>query len=378
MTPHLTTALQPNWETTREEFPSLTGWTYLNTATFGQLPRRADEAIERHLARRRDNACSDFLSWFADHDELRARLAQFISATPSDIAFMPNTSWALGHLLTGLDWRAGDEAVTAEGEFPNHLYAVEHLARRGVRALRCTYDELLSVLTPRTRLVLLSTVNYSTGYRAPVAELAAEFRKRGILFYLDATQSLGALRLNFQEIQPDLLAVNCYKWMLAPNGAAFMAVAPSLRQRLEPLAIGWRSHHEWRRVDWLHEGAPELVDAAEKYEAGMLASLPLYALGASLDLMLELGPDRIEERVLSLARETRTRIRALGGEPLPYDNTAIVAARFPGHDASALAARLKQQRVLVSARHGLLRVSTHFYNNEADLARFAEVLSKLL
>ena len=251
---------------------------YLNTATFGQLSRRVDEAIARHLANRRENACSDFLSWFGEHDQLRARLAQFISATPAEIAFLPNSSWALGHLLTGLDWRAGDEAVTAEGEFPNHLYAVEHLARRGVRAVRCGYDELLAALTPRTRLVVLSTVNYSTGYRAPVAELAAELRKRGILFYLDATQSLGALRLNFQEIQPDLLAVNCYKWMLAPNGAAFMAVAPALRQRLEPLAIGWRSHHDWRRVDWLHEGAPELMDGAEKYEAGMLASLPLYAL----------------------------------------------------------------------------------------------------
>jgi selenocysteine lyase/cysteine desulfurase len=372
------TAPQPNWEAVREEFASLAGWTYLNTATFGQLPRRADEAIARHLANRRENACSDFLSWFADHDQLRARLAQFISATPAEIAFLPNSSWALGHLLTGLDWRPGDEAVTAEGEFPNHLYAVEHLARRGVRAVRCSYDELLTALTPRTRLVVLSTVNYSTGYRAPVAELAAELRKRGILFYLDATQSLGALRLNFQEIQPDLLAVNCYKWMLAPNGAAFMAVAPALRQRLEPLAIGWRSHHDWRRVDWLHEGAPELMDGAEKYEAGMLASLPLYALAASLELMFELGPERIEERVLGLAREVRARIRALGGEPLPYDNTAIVAARFPGHDASELAARLKQQRVLVSARHGLLRVSTHFYNNEADLDSFAEVLSKLL
>jgi len=211
-----------------------------------------------------------------------------------------------------------------------------------------------------------------------VAELAAELRKRGILFYLDATQSLGALRLNFQEIQPDLLAVNCYKWMLAPNGAAFMAVAPGLRQRLEPLAIGWRSHHDWRRVDWLHEGAPELMDGAEKYEAGMLSSLSLYALAASLELMFELGPERIEERVLGLAREVRARIRALGGEPLPYDNTAIVAARFPGHDASELAARLKQQRVLVSARHGLLRVSTHFYNNETDLDRFASTLADLL
>jgi len=334
--------------------------------------------MERHLARRREYACADFLSWFADHDELRARLAHFISATPDEIAFLPSASWALGHLLVGLDWRDGDEVVTIEKEFPNQLYAVEHLARRHVRAVRCEAQDLLASITPRTRLCLLSTVNYSSGYRPPIAEIAAELRRRGVLLYLDATQSLGALRLDFQEIQPDLLAVNCYKWMLAPNGAAFMAVAPALRQRLGPLAIGWRSHKDWRRVDWLHEGAPELVESGEKYEAGMLASLPLYALGASLDLMLELGPERIEERVLALARETRARVRALGGEPLPYDNSAIVAARFGGRDASELAVRLKQERVLVSARHGLLRVSTHFYNNESDLDRFAAVLSEQL
>jgi cysteine desulfurase / selenocysteine lyase len=370
--------MSTDWAGIRAGFPSVQTLTFLNSATFGQLPLAGEEAIARHLARRREFACTDFLAWFSDLDELRAKLGRLIGCTPEDIAFMPNASWALAHLLNGLDWREDDEVVTVEGEFPNHLYVAEHLTRRGAECIRCGHEDLLSSLTPRTRLVMLSTVNYSTGYRARIEEIAAELRRRGILFYLDATQSLGALQLDFGAIRPDMLAVDCYKWMLAPNGAAFMAVSPELRQRLEPLAVGWRSHYEWRRVDRLHEGMPEFSDTAEKYEAGMLASLPLCALEASVDLMLATGPENIERRVLALAGLVRERLRALGGEPLPYDDSAIVAARFPGKDASALAVELKRHAVIVSARHGLLRVSTHFYNSEDDVARLTDTLRSLL
>ncbi len=367
-----------DWAGIRAGFPSLANRTFLNSATFGQLSIASENAIARHLARRREFACTDFLDWYTDLDGLRVKLGQLIQTAPEDIAFMPNASWALAHLLNGLDWRAGDEVVTVEGEFPNHLYVAEHLTRRGVNCVRCGCEEVLQSLTSRTRLVMLSTVNYSTGYRARIEEIAPELRRRGVLFYLDATQSLGALRLDFGSIRPDLLAVDCYKWMLAPNGAGFMAVSPGLRQRLDPLAVGWRSHREWRRVDSLHEGMPEFSSTAEKYEAGMLASLPLCALEASVDLMLEIGPERIEQRVLALGGLVRERLRALGGEPLPYDDSAIVAARFPGKDASALAVELRKHQVVTSARHGLLRVSTHFYNNEDDIARLADTLESLL
>ncbi len=102
-----------------------------------------------------------------------------------------------------------------------------------------------------------------------------------------------------------MVAVNCYKWMLAPNGVAFAAVHERLRDRLEPLAIGWRSHHDWRNVTALWHGRPQLKTSAEKYEAGMLPSALLYALEASVDLMLELGPSVIEQRVLELAGKAR-------------------------------------------------------------------------
>jgi cysteine desulfurase / selenocysteine lyase len=367
--------MTPDWARVRGEFPSLAEWTFLNTATFGQLPRRSVEAVARHFAERDATACANFLTWFDDHDRLRAKLARLFNATVEDVAFVPNAATALALLGAGLDWREGDEIITLENEFPNQIYAPAHLGRRGVVVHEAPFARVFDLLNPRTRLVALSTVNYATGFRAPLDELCRECARRGILTFLDGTQSAGALRFDFAATAPDIFAVNAYKWMLAPNGAGFMLIHPRLRERLEPLTIGWRSHHDWRNVDHLHHGAPEFKTSAEKYEGGMLPSSALYALEASVDLMLELTPEAIDARVLALAAGARRRLEALGAEPLPYEDSPVIAAALPGRDASQVARDLKAQRVLVSARHNRLRVSTHFYNNESDLDRLAAALT---
>jgi selenocysteine lyase/cysteine desulfurase len=174
-----------------------------------------------------------------------------------------------------------------------------------------------------------------------------------------------------------MFAVHGYKWLLSPNGAGFFYIAPQLRERLQPNVVGWRSHHDWRNVDNLHHGAPEFPRAAEKYEGGSVSFALLYAMEASLDLILEIGPDVIERRVLGLAQATRGILRGLGAS-VADGASPIVAARFENRDVSALARALKEQRVLVAARRGHLRVSPHLYNNERDLEVFERTLRALL
>ena len=128
-----------------------------------------------------------------------------------------------------------------------------------------------------------------------------------------------------------------------------MYVRPDLRARLRPNVLGWRSHRDWRNVDNLHHGVPELPSGAEKYEGGMVTFALLYAMEASIDLVLEIGPDIIEQRVLNLAEKTRQLLCGLGASIQPY-SSPIVAARFENRDVSALARSLQEQRVLVSAR----------------------------
>jgi len=372
----------PDWSRVRAEFPALQNWTYLNTATFGQLPRCAVDATLRHFARRDQMACSDFLTWFEDADRIRALVAELIHAEASDIAFVPNAASALACLLNGLEWRAGDRIVILEQEFPNSIYHPALLASRGVELIETSWDRFWEALKPGTRLVILSEVNYITGFRAPLPELAPELRRRGILLFVDATQSAGVLRFDAARTQPDVYAAHGYKWLLWPTGAGFMYVHPELRQRLLPHIVGWRSHRDWRRVDELHHGAPVFSSEAEKYEGGMLAFPLLYAMEAALRLVLDLGLDNIERRALELAGRVRMLLRELGGQVLwdedAHYHSALVAARLPQRPAPALAQSLAQRRILVSARHGFLRISPHFYNNEQDLERLEYELRRLL
>ncbi len=368
-----------DWERIRGEFPALAEWTYLNTATFGQMPRCAAEAAARHFARRDELACSDFMGWFDDADRLRGRIAGFIGCQAADIAFIQNASAALSLLMGGLDWKTGDRIVTLEDEFPNHYYYPANLRGCGVEFVETAWEGFYAALTPRTRLVAISTVNYATGFRPPLKEISQELRRRGILFYLDGTQSLGALRFDVSRMGPDLFAVDAYKWLLSPNGAGFMYVSPELRERLAPAVIGWRSHRDWRNHENLHHGAPQFAAEAEKYEGGMLPFALLYAMDAAIGMVQAIGPETIEQRVMELAGKTRDLLREKGAslpaDRSPHYDSQIVTGRFEGRGAPAIARELQSRRVLVAARHGNLRVSPHFYNNEADLARLAEALS---
>jgi cysteine desulfurase / selenocysteine lyase len=368
---------QPDWNAIRCEFPALAHWTYLNTATYGQLPRRSTEAVARHFAHRDELACADFLAWYDDADRIRAKIGRLIHCSPEDIAFVPNASTALGLLLAGLDWRPGDHVLTLEHEFPNNLYAPGLLERFGVETTACPWDRFYESVKPQTRLAILSSVNYTTGFAPPLAELAEFLHARGVLLFIDGTQSVGALRFDADRIRPDMLAVHGYKWLLSPNGAGFFYIAPELRERLQPNVVGWRSHRDWRNVDNLHHGVPELLPSAEKYEGGSVSFALLYAMEASLDLLLEIGPEVVEKRVLDLAAKARAILRELGANVADCASP-IVAARFENRDVSALARALKEQRVLVTARRGHLRVSAHLYNNEQDLEVFERALRTLL
>jgi len=356
-----------NWQDVRKQFPALGNWTYLNTATYGQVPVAAQAAVAAHFARRDEFACADFLSWFDDADQIRLLAARLIDCQASDIAFCDNSCAALSLFLGGIAWKPGDCIVTLTNEFPNQYYYANTLGAKGVMVLE--QDEIES-LPERTRAVVISSVSYITGHRPDMARISKLAHEAGALLYIDGTQSLGALRFSVPEIQPDFFAVNSYKWLLGPNGASFFYVSPRLRRTLEPSIIGWRSDRDWRSVDLLRHGAPEFAASAERYEGGMLNFPSLYAMAESIRLILEIGPETIERRVLELSAGAAEILKRTGAT-IEHENSNIVAAHWPRRDASALARTLRDKRIIVAARHGNLRVSPHFYNDESDLESLA-------
>lgn len=369
--------MNPNWAEIRSRYPALQNYTYLNTATYGLLSQRTTAAVAGHFARRDELACSDFLSWFDDIDRTRAKAAQLIHAHADDIAFSLNAATPLSLLLGGTHWKPGDRIVTLTNEFPNQLYYASLLKERGVELIETEWPDFFDAITPNTCAVLLSQVSYSTGFRPPLEQIGPFLKERGILFYVDATQALGALTVNVQQVQPSMLAVHGYKWLLCPNGAAFFYVSPELREKLHPNVVGWRSHEDWRNVNRLHHGAPTFAQSAEKYEGGMPAFPCLYAMDAALSEFLEIGPERIERRVLELTATLQERLHELGHVAVLHRHSPITAAHIPNTDPAVLVARLKEHKILASARHGCLRLSLHLYNDESDIDRLIEALKRV-
>lgn len=366
-----------DWAAVRAEFPALRQWTYLNSATFGQLPRRGVEAVATHFAHRDELACADFLTWFDDMDRIRGKTARLIGASPDDICFVPTAAHGLSLVANAIDWKPGDRLVTLADEFPNYLYMPALVEGFGVAYVEAPWERLLASIDRRTRLVAVSEVNYCTGLRPPLSEIAARCREHGALFFVDGTQSTGALRFDAARGEADVLSVHAYKWMLSPNGAGFQYMSAATRQQLPPTVVGWRSHETWRDVDHLHHGSPVFKSSAERYEGGFLMIANLYAMEAAVDLMLELGPAAIEQRVLELAALTRTALLELGAQ-VPETGSQIVCATFGAADVSALARRLQERRVLVAARKGALRVSPHLYNTEEDIEILVRELRAIL
>lgn len=366
--------MTPHWPTLRARYPALEKWTYFNSAAFGLLSRKTTEAVAGHFQHRDDLACSDFLEWFDVADGTRAKAAQLIHAAPEDIAFSINASTPLSLLMGSMDWKPGDRIISLTNEFPNQIYYAALLREKGVEFVEVEWPQFYDAITPRTRAVLMSQVSYSTGFRPPLEQIGPFLKQRNILFYVDATQALGALTLNVQRVQPAMLAVHGYKWLLCPNGAAFFYVEPGLRSTLQPNVIGWRSHEDWRNVNRLHHGAPVFRQSAEKYEGGMPAFACLYAMDAALTEFLETGPEIIERRVLDLTVLLQGRLHEVGPVTVLHEQSPITAARFPQLDPAILVQRLKEHRVLASARHGCLRISVHFYNDESDIDRLINVL----
>jgi cysteine desulfurase / selenocysteine lyase len=358
-----------DWHKIRSEFPALENRAYLNTATFGQLPRRATEAVAKHWQHRDELACTDFLTWYDDADRLRASIAKLVGATANDIAFVGNAAAALGMVLAALDLKPDDNIVTLQDEFPNYLYMPQ--------MREVPWERFYDSIDKSTRMVAISEVNYSTGFRPPLAEISEFTHERNIILFVDGTQSLGALTIDLRKLRVDIYAAHAYKWLISPPGSAFMVVLEPLRSTLRSIMVGWRSHKTWRNVDNLHHGAPEFSDSAEKYEGGGLPFALLYALEQSVGMMLEIGPDLIEQRVMQLADSARDRLRKLDAD-VAENGSQIVAARFPGRDPSHLARELKKSNVNVAARHGLLRISPHFYNDNNDLEQLCEAIKPLI
>jgi selenocysteine lyase/cysteine desulfurase len=367
------------WERTRSFFPVTQTLAYLNHAGVAPISTRVAEALARFAAEATHKGAFDYARAVDQEVErVRGRAATLIGASPDEIAFVKNTSEGLGIVAAGLDWQRGDRVVVCDLEYPSNVYAWWSLRSRGVETVMLrgrdgalpleSVDEALR--HPRTRLLSLSSVQFGSGARSDLPALGRMCRERGVLFCVDAIQSLGCFPLDVDACHVDFLAADGHKWLLSVEGCGLFYCRRSLIASLTPRVVGWRSVTDNLDFDRYHF---ELQPGAGRFEEGTPNVPGIFALGAAIDLLLELGVAAIGERVLALADALCAALTARGAliaSPRGAGQASgIVAFTLPDEPPARTAARLRAAGVFVVARRGCVRASPHFYNSQEDLER---------
>ncbi len=374
----------PRW---KAEFPLDSEICYLNHAAVAPWPRRASEAVCAFALENQTQGARDYPRWSRLELVLRGQFQRLLNApSKTDIALVKNTSEALSFVAAGLDWQPGDEVLTSDEEFPSNRIPWEALASRGVAltAVSLKGDDpegsIIAAMTPRTRLLTISSVQYASGLRMDLERLGRACRERGILFCVDAIQSLGALPLDVQAIGCDFAMADGHKWLIGPEGLGVFYCRREVRDRLQLTQFGWHMVEDmgnYDRLDW------QPASSARRFEAGSPNTLAQHALSASLELLLETGMDQvasaIQERVSFLIEALRSRSGVRILSPTEESRRAgIVTFAVDGIDQRQLFEALKLHGIVCAQRGGGIRWSPHFYTPQLVLERALDILDRAI
>ena len=372
-----------DWSAVRSLFPVTRQWAFLDHAAVSPLPQPALEALREYGQSLAENGIAAVKSWFDRVTEVRGLAAKLLNAPdPSDVIFVANTTQGIGLIAEGFPWEAGDNVVTAEEEYPSNLYPWMNLAHRGVevrrvpsRGNRVAIDDLVAALDGRTRVLAISSVEFASGFRNDLDALGQLCRDRGIFFFVDAIQSLGVLPLDLQRTPIDALAADGHKWLLGPEGCGIAYIRREWVERLHPIGVGWNSvvgRYDFNTIDLT------FLPHAGRWEGGSYNIPGITAFGASLKLLLDLGIDTVERRIMELTDTLCDRAASAGLEVFSSrqanEKSGIVSLVKPGASAQDLMRRCRQAGVIVNNRAHRLRVSPHIYNTTEDLDRFLDAV----
>ncbi len=394
----------------RRLFPGAADAVFLDAACVSLAPSTAVDAVTRFaqsaaLCEERD-ASASHVAMDRQRDRAVLEGARLLGAAARDVALVESTTHGLNIAAQSIPFEPGDNVVIADLEFLQVAIPWVKLRERGtiaeVRLARnvdgaLPVEAFARVMDGRTRAVVVSSVQWSNGYRVDLGGLGRLCRECGAYLVVDAIQQLGAIGLDVRETPVDLLVAGGHKWLNSPFGCGLFYVGADTLATLRQPSWGYLSlaspEGGWPRYFSTPSTSPirdyEFPAAAKSFEIGGTANYPgAVALGASLALVNELGIDHIESYVLALGGYLQEELGRLGvrvvSTPEPETRSGIttfVVSDDPAENEQLLA-RLLDERILVSIRYtseiGGIRVSTHYYNDESDLGALLDALRRLL
>jgi cysteine desulfurase/selenocysteine lyase len=366
------------------EFPVTRNTVFLNHAGTSPVSARVARTLCQFWETLRDEGPAAVRQKLTSLSESRKAVAEFVSASPEEVAFVSRTTEGVNIVAHGLDWKPGDNVVVPETEYPATVYPWMNLQDRRVeirwvpeREYRYPVDAVMESVNNRTRAVVISSVEFASGYRFPLDELGAACRSRDVLFLVDAMQGAGVFRVDMQKSHIDALFCGVHKWILGPTGIAFFVCRRELMDRLNVLYVGADSVVD--AEDYLHYDLT-LRDDAARFEYGMVNYAGIAGIHAALSLIDEVGLSNIEERVHEITDHLVSGLRTRGfrvhsprGEG---EWSGIVSCTHPKREPVDLHRDLLRENIITQVRGGMLRFSPTYYNTEEQIDRTLEVLDR--
>jgi selenocysteine lyase/cysteine desulfurase len=375
-----------NEELRQHEFPVCKNKIFLAHAGVCPLPRRVAQAMNDCI----NEATLGDQEAFVLHklEDARKAGAQLLHCQPDEVSLVGPTSLGLSFVAAGLNFRKGDNILIYHDDYPSNVYPWMALAEKGVkvrllnvRALgQIRKIDVVGQVDENTRLVALASNHFISGHRIEHDEIGKFLRERGILFCLDAIQTLGAFPTPVDHV--DFLAADAHKWLLGPCGAGVFFVKRDLQEKLNPPVYGW---HNVRNPNFVAQDAIEFRKGAAKFEAGTHGLIGVIGLLAAMEFALELGVENIARELLRkrtwLAPELQKKNYTVLHADAKTENASGITSFFAaGQDMAVLHQKLSENGVVASLRtdrkgQKYIRLSPHFYNTDAELQRVVELLA---
>ena len=365
-----------DWDEIRKQFPVSNRLAYLNTAAAGPLSRATMEAATGYYRQMAEDADTHWDQWLERREEVRRLVAAFINAEPDEVALTTNTSSGMNVIIDALESQG--EVISSELEFPvstipwMNRRIPTHLVKAVAGEVRI--EDLRKAMTNRTGVISLSHVQFSNGFRLDLEELGNNKGKHALV--INASQSAGVFEIDVKRMKIDALCATGHKWMLSGYGSGFVYMSRELLARSRPRAIGWLSVADpyAMRNSEIHLRQ----DTAARVELGCPHFAGMFALGASVEFLMKVGIENIQERALALNRFLTERIGDAGWKilsPLRDESfrsaETLISIEHPAKIVNKLAAR----GVIVTEKAQGIRVATDFFNNEEDVEKLIEELN---
>jgi cysteine desulfurase / selenocysteine lyase len=364
-----------NWDNIRKQFPVTEKFAYLNTAAAGPLARATMQAATEYYQQMMNDGDVHWDQWLAKREEVRRSVAQFINAEPDEVALTTNTSSGMNIIIDALEGRG--EVISCDLEFPVSTIPWMH-RRIPVHFVKNVDGEIDlgkigQAMTDKTGIISISHVQFSNGFRIDLDELGN--RKGRHALVVNASQSAGVFEIDVKRMQIDALCATGHKWLLSGYGSGFVYLGRELQAESKPRTIGWLSVQD----PYLDRNDEIFLrfDAAARAELGCPHFAGIFALGASIDLLIGVGGKNIQARALSLNRHLTNRLHDAGWKVLsPLRNEACRSAEtlVAADNPAQVTAQLAERGVVVTKKPQGIRVSTDFFNDEEDIERLIKIL----